>query len=52
VARLATIAPNVEVRWFDTPHDIPLFAPAEVADEIQRISATVEVGSESESPAG
>jgi pimeloyl-ACP methyl ester carboxylesterase len=52
VARLAATAPNVEVRWFDTPHDIPLFAPAEVAAEIERVSRAVEVGSESESPAG
>jgi pimeloyl-ACP methyl ester carboxylesterase len=51
-ARLTAIAPNVEVRWFDTPHDIPLFAPAEVAAEIERVSRAVEVGSESESPAG
>jgi len=51
-ARLTTIAPSVEVRWFDTPHDIPLFAPAEVAAEIERVSRAVEVGLESESPAG
>ena len=49
---LATIAPSVEVRWFDTPHDIPLFAPAEVAAEIERVSRSVGVGSESEPPAG
>lgn len=36
---LATLAPNVEVRWFDTPHDIPLFAPAEVAAEIERVGS-------------
>ena len=39
-ALLATQAPSVEVRWFDTPHDIPLFAPAEVAQEIERVSST------------
>ena len=38
-ARLAAHAPTVEVLWFDTPHDIPLFAPAEVAAEIERISS-------------
>ncbi len=38
-ALLATLAPDVEVRWFDTPHDIPLFAPAEVAAEIERVSS-------------
>lgn len=52
VARLAKVAPSVEVRWFDTPHDIPLFAPAQVAAEIERVSRSVGVGSESESPAG
>ncbi len=51
-ARLTTIAPNVEVRWFDTPHDIPLYAPAEVAAEIERVSRSGGVGSESEPPAG
>ena len=49
--RLATTAPNVEVRWFDTPHDIPLFAPAEVAAEIERVSAPTAISPESESPA-
>jgi pimeloyl-ACP methyl ester carboxylesterase len=39
VAQLATLAPNVYVRWFDTPHDIPLFAPADVAAEIERVSS-------------
>lgn len=35
---LATIAPSIEIRWFDTPHDIPIFAPAEVAAEVERVS--------------
>ena len=39
VAQMATLAPNVEVRWFDTPHDIPLFAPAEVAAEVERVGS-------------
>jgi pimeloyl-ACP methyl ester carboxylesterase len=38
-ARLATLAPRIEVRWFDTPHDIPIFAPAEVAAEVERVSS-------------
>ena len=38
-ALLATLAPNVDVRWFDTPHDIPIYAPAEVAAEIERVSS-------------
>ena len=36
---LKTLAPSVEVKWFDTPHDIPLFAPAAVAAEVERVSA-------------
>jgi len=51
-ARLAVSAPRVEVRWFETPHDIPLFAPAEVAAEIERVSATAAIGPGSESPTG
>jgi pimeloyl-ACP methyl ester carboxylesterase len=39
VERLATLAPAVQVRWFDSGHDIPLFAPAEVAAEISRIGS-------------
>ena len=45
---LATLAPSVQVRWYDTPHDIPLFAPAEVAAEVERIGSTTG----SEAPAG
>ncbi len=51
-ARLAVNAPKTEVHWFDTPHDIPLFAPAEVAAEIERVSATAAIGPGSESPTG
>lgn len=50
-ARLATLAPGVEIRWFDTPHDIPLYAPAEVAAEVRRVSAAA-AGSGSEAAAG
>lgn len=39
--RLATLAPSVQIRWFDTPHDIPLYAPAGVAAEIERIGSTI-----------
>jgi pimeloyl-ACP methyl ester carboxylesterase len=45
-ALLATLAPNVEVRWFDTPHDIPIFAPAEVAAEIERVSSAAATSSD------
>jgi len=38
-ALLAKQAPRVEIRWFDTPHDIPLFAPTGVAAEIERVSS-------------
>src|SRR5487761_1074493 len=38
-ARLAELAPNVEVSWCDSPHDIPLFKPAEVASAIEHIAA-------------
>jgi pimeloyl-ACP methyl ester carboxylesterase len=34
---LADIAPGVEVKWFDTPHDIPLYKPDEIAAEIARL---------------
>lgn len=39
VARLAEIAPDVAIKRFATPHDIPLYAPAEVAREIELIAA-------------
>jgi pimeloyl-ACP methyl ester carboxylesterase len=50
-ARLATLAPGVEIRWFETPHDIPLYEPAEVAAEVERVSAAA-AGSGSEAAAG
>jgi hypothetical protein len=50
-ARLATLAPRVAIRWFDTPHDIPIFAPAEVAAEVERVTAA-KAGSGSEAAAG
>jgi pimeloyl-ACP methyl ester carboxylesterase len=42
---LAELAPNVEIRWFDTPHDIPIFAPAEVAAVIERVSSAATASS-------
>jgi pimeloyl-ACP methyl ester carboxylesterase len=50
VNRLREIAPHVAVKWFDTPHDIPLFAPAEVAAEVENVSAAA-AGSGSEAAA-
>lgn len=38
VKRLEEVAPGVQVTWFDTPHDIPLYRPAEVAAEIEAIA--------------
>jgi pimeloyl-ACP methyl ester carboxylesterase len=45
--RLAALAPNVEVRWFDSPHDIPIFMPAEVASVVEHIASIA-----ARSPAG
>ncbi len=42
VARLREISPSVEVKQFETPHDIPLYAPADVAQEIERVARLVE----------
>jgi pimeloyl-ACP methyl ester carboxylesterase len=44
-ALLAELASNVEIRWFETPHDIPIFAPAEVAAEIERVSSAAAASS-------
>ena len=35
---LREIAPSVAVERFETPHDIPLYAPAEVAQEVERVA--------------
>jgi pimeloyl-ACP methyl ester carboxylesterase len=51
-AQLSVIAPRVDVRWLDTPHDIPLFEPAEVAGEIERICNLAASGLASEASAG
>jgi pimeloyl-ACP methyl ester carboxylesterase len=50
--RLATLAPNVEVRWFDSPHDVPLFMPAEVALAIEHVASLAAVSRGSEATAG
>ena len=50
-ARLAELAPNVEIRWYESPHDIPLFMPAEVASAIEHI-ASLAAGDASEATAG
>lgn len=42
LARLRELAPSVEVRRFETPHDIPLYAPAEVAQEVERVARRAE----------
>lgn len=52
VERLATLAPKVEVRWFDSPHDIPLFMPAEVASAVEHVASLVAGSSASEAAAG
>jgi pimeloyl-ACP methyl ester carboxylesterase len=49
-ARLAELAPNVEISWFDSPHDIPLFMPVEVASAVEHI-ASIAAGGGSEAPA-
>ncbi len=46
VNRLGEIAPGVQVKWFDTPHDIPLYMPAEVAAEIEEIARLAAARSE------
>ena len=50
-ARLAELAPKVEIRWYESPHDIPLFMPAEVASAIEHI-ASLAAGDTSEAAAG
>jgi pimeloyl-ACP methyl ester carboxylesterase len=38
-AELANLAPAIDVRWYDTPHDVPLYKPAELAADIERVSS-------------
>jgi pimeloyl-ACP methyl ester carboxylesterase len=51
-ARLATLAPSVEVRWLDSPHDIPLFMPDEVASAVEEVASLAAAGAASEAAAG
>lgn len=50
-ARLAELAPKVEISWYESPHDIPLFLPAEVASSVEHI-ASLAAGEASEAAAG
>lgn len=50
--RLATLAPSVEVRWLDSPHDIPLFLPAEVASAVEQVASLAAGRPPSEAAAG
>jgi pimeloyl-ACP methyl ester carboxylesterase len=50
--RLATLAPKVEVRWFESPHDIPLFMPAEVASAVEHVASLATGSAASEATAG
>jgi pimeloyl-ACP methyl ester carboxylesterase len=50
--RLATLAPNVEVRWFESPHDIPLFMPDEVASAVEHVASLAGGATASEAAAG
>ena len=50
--RLASMAPNVEVRWFESPHDIPLFMAVEVAAAIEVIASRAAGNPASEAAAG
>jgi pimeloyl-ACP methyl ester carboxylesterase len=50
--RLLELAPKVEIRWFDSPHDIPLFMPAEVASAVEHVASLVAGSPTSEAAAG
>ena len=50
--RLGERAPRVEVHWFETPHDIPLFAPEAVAAAIEKLAVSSAAGETSEATAG
>lgn len=52
-ADVVALAPAVHVRWYDTPHDVPLYKPAEVAGDVERVTALAGAASAaSESAAG
>jgi pimeloyl-ACP methyl ester carboxylesterase len=50
--RLTELAPNVEVLWFDSPHDIPLFKPDEVASAVEHVASLAAGATPSETAAG
>jgi pimeloyl-ACP methyl ester carboxylesterase len=50
--RLEALAPNIQVEWFDSPHDIPVYMPAEVAAEVERVARLASGGLASEAAAG
>ena len=50
--RLALLAPNVDVLWFESPHDIPLFMPSEVASAVEEVAARAIGSPASEATAG
>jgi pimeloyl-ACP methyl ester carboxylesterase len=52
VRQLAQLAPDVHVIWFDTPHDIPIFAPEAVAAEIKSLAGAAATITRSEAPSG
>jgi pimeloyl-ACP methyl ester carboxylesterase len=52
VGQLGKLAPQVEIKWFDTPHDIPLFMPAEIAAEVERVAGLASGARTSEPAAG
>jgi pimeloyl-ACP methyl ester carboxylesterase len=41
VTKLRRNAPNVNVQWFDTPHDVPIHAPEAVAAELEAVAKAV-----------
>ncbi|MFI5283961.1 MAG: alpha/beta fold hydrolase [Candidatus Dormibacterales bacterium] len=52
VDRLGGLAAQIQIKWFDTPHDIPLFLPAEIAAEIERVAELAAATGTSEPAAG
>jgi hypothetical protein len=50
VLDLAQRAPDVRVTWFDTPHDIPIFAPEAVAAEIVSLAGSSSRGARPKEP--
>lgn len=47
IARLQQVAPAIEVKRFETPHDIPLYAPEEVAQEVEAVARLASPGARS-----